>query len=188
MRMAKIIGRQTEQLCRLSERILAASQILGRLTLRRERVDLAELVRGVARHLTDRAGQSGSCLLVHAETPVVGQWDRARLEQAVSNLLENAIRFGAGKPIEASVSSQDGRALICVRDHGIGISAAQLGTLFQRYNRAVSAENFGGLGLGLHIVKVIVEAHGGTVRAESAPGEGSTFAMELPIADHAATA
>ena len=188
MRMAKIIGRQTEQLGRLSERILAASQIVGRLTLRPERVDVVDLVQGVARNLADRAGQSGSCLLVHAQTPVVGQWDRARLEQAISNLLENAIRFGAGKPIEATVSSQDGRALICVRDHGIGISAAQLGTLFQRYNRAVSAENFGGLGLGLHIVKVIVEAHGGTVRAESAPGEGSTFAMELPIADHVATA
>lgn len=187
MQMAKIVGRQAEQLGRLSERILAASQLMGPLTLRPERVDLAELVREVGRDLASRAGRSGSRLFVRAETPAVGQWDRARLEQAISNLLENAIRFGAGKPIEATVSGQDGRALFCVRDHGIGISMEHLGALFQRYNRAASARHFGGLGLGLHVVKVIVEAHGGTVRAESAPGEGSTFVVELPIAEHLET-
>jgi signal transduction histidine kinase len=186
VQMAKIVGRQSEQLGRLSERILAASQIVGGLTLRPERVDLAELVRGVARSLVGRAEQSGSRLVVHAETPAVGQWDPARLEQAVSNLLENAIRFGDGKPIEATISSQDERALLSVRDHGIGISEAHLGALFQRYNRVVSGRNFGGLGLGLHVVKTIVEAHGGNVRAESAPGEGSTFVVELPIAEHPA--
>jgi signal transduction histidine kinase len=70
--------------------------------------------------------------------------------------------------------------MISVRDHGIGISAEHLGRLFQRYQRAVSAQNFGGLGLGLYIVRVIVEAHGGTVHAESRIGEGATFVVELP--------
>ena len=73
-----------------------------------------------------------------------------------------------------------------MRDRGIGISAEHLGTLFQRYQRGVSAQHFGGLGLGLYIVRVIVEAHGGTVRAESRIGEGSTFIVELPGAEVAA--
>jgi len=186
-RMAKIVGRQVEQLCRLSERTFAASQIVGHLALRPEQVDLADLVRGVARNLAGRAEQSGSSLLVHAETPAVGQWDRVRLEQAVSNLMENAIRFGAGQPVEATVNSQDGTALLRVRDHGIGISAEHLKAILQRYERAVSALRCGDLDLGLYMVNVIVQAHGGTVRAESSPREGSTFVVELPTAQQSAT-
>ena len=133
-----------------------------------------------------RAGQSGSCISVEAETPVIGVWDRGRIEQAVGNLLENAIKFGAGQRIEVSVGARDRTAIVSVRDHGIGISAEQLGTLFQRYQRGVPAENFGGLGLGLYVVRVIVEAHGGTVRAESGIGEGATFIVQLPGAEVAA--
>jgi signal transduction histidine kinase len=73
-----------------------------------------------------------------------------------------------------------------VRDRGIGIAAEHLAMLFQRYQRGVSAQNFGGLGLGLYVVRVIVEAHGGTVRAESRIGEGATFVVELPGAEVAA--
>ncbi len=101
----------------------------------------------------------------------------------MGNLLENAIKFGAGRRIEVSVGARQGTAIISVRDHGIGISAEDLGTLFHRYQRGVSAQNFGGLGLGLYIVRLIVEAHGGTVRAESQIGEGAVFVVELPGAE-----
>ena len=70
---------------------------------------------------------------------------------------------------------------IAVRDHGIGIAPEALERIFERFERAVSSRNYGGLGLGLYIVRRIVEAHGGTIRVESAPGEGSTFLVELPL-------
>jgi signal transduction histidine kinase len=183
LRLGRIVARQIEHLNRLNERLLAASQIAGRLTLRTARFDLAASVRKVARSLAVPAEQSGSGISVEAEAPVIGVWDHQRIELAVGNLLENAIKFGAGQRIEVSVGARDGTAMVSVRDHGIGISAEQLGTLFQRYQRGVSARNFGGLGLGLFVVRVIVEAHGGTVRAESRIGEGATFVVELPGAE-----
>ena len=183
LRLGKIVARQVAHLGRLSERLLAASQIVGRLTLRAERCDLAASVGEVTRGLAVRAAQFGSGIRVEAAAPVIGVWDRGRIDQAVGNLLENAIKFGAGQGIEVSVGARAGTAIIFVRDRGIGISAEQLASLFQRYQRGVSAQNFGGLGLGLYIVRVIVEAHGGTVRAESRLGEGATFVVELPGAE-----
>jgi signal transduction histidine kinase len=180
LRYGRIIARQVEQLGRLSERLLAASQIVGQLRLQTERFDLGAAVGEVARRLAAHAEKAGSRIRVEAAAPLMGVWDRGRIEQAVGNLLENAIKFGAGQPIEVTVAARQETAIISVRDHGIGISAEHLGRLFQRYQRAVSAQNFGGLGLGLYIVRVIVEAHGGTVRAESRLGEGATFVVELP--------
>ena len=186
VRLVRVVARQVEHLDRLSERILAASQITEHLTLQTERFDLAASVGEVARTLAVRAGQSGSSISVKVEAPVIGVWDHRRIEQAVGNLLENAIKFGAGQRIEVRVGAEHGTAIVSVQDHGIGISAEQLGTLFQRYQRGVSAQNFGGLGLGLYIVRVIVEAHGGAVRAESRIGEGAAFVVELPGAEGAA--
>ena len=180
LRLAEIVSRQVQQLNRLTERILAAAQLVGHPTLEPELMDLAQLVRHVARSLEGLARRTGSRIVVHAGEPVMGRWDRGRLEQVFSNLLGNAIKFGGAKSIEATVSSRDDTASVIVQDHGIGIAADRLGALFQRFQRAVSARNFGGLGLGLYVVRVIVEAHGGTVRAESQLGEGATFIVELP--------
>jgi signal transduction histidine kinase len=180
LRLAEIVSRQVQQLNRLTERILAAAQLVGHPTLEPELMDLVQLVRQVARSLEGLARRTGSRLVVHAGEPVMGRWDRGRLEQVFSNLLGNAIKFGGAKSIEATVSSRDDTASVTVQDHGIGIAADRLGALFQRFQRAVSARNFGGLGLGLYVVRVIVEAHGGTVRAESQLGEGATFIVELP--------
>jgi signal transduction histidine kinase len=139
------------------------------------------VVRTVGKGLARRAERAGSRLTVNAEAPAVGQWDRSQLEKMVSNLLDNAIKFGAGQPIEVTVRTDGGRMLLTVRDRGIGISGEHLESIFQRYSRGVSAKNFGGLGLGLYLVRVIAEAHGGTVRAESCPGAGATFTVELPL-------
>ena len=184
LRLGRIVARQVEHLDRLNERILAASQIVGHLTLRTERFDLAASVGEVARSLAVRAGQSGSGIRVEAEAPVIGVWDRGRIEQAVGNLLENAIKFGAGQRIEVSVGARDGTAIVSVRDHGIGISAEHLGTLFQRYQRGVSAQNFGGLGLGLYIVRVIVEAHGGVRHRIEAVASGRDGSAIVSVRDH----
>ena len=97
------------------------------------------------------------------------------------NLLSNAIKFGLGKPIEISISALAGRARLSVRDHGIGIDPHGRERIFKPFERNVSARHYGGLGLGLHIVKTVVIAMGGSVSLESELGAGSTFIVELPL-------
>ncbi|XXX79091.1 AAA family ATPase [Sorangium sp. So ce134] len=182
------MDRQVQRLARLIDDLLDVSQLhTGRLELHVEPVDLAEVVDEVVERLGERAAQSGSAVSVRAEPSVVGSWDRSRLEQVVSNLLDNALKFGAGKPIEITVARKGGAAELVVQDQGIGIPAGRLPHVFERFERAVSSRHFGGLGLGLHVVKSIVEALGGAVRADSRPGEGARFTVELPCEPAAAS-
>ena len=116
------------------------------------------------------------------DSGVVGSWDPLRLEQAVSHLLSNAIKYGAGKPIAITARLQGDEAVLEIRDHGPGIAEGDRGRLFRRFERAVSLRNYGGLGLGLFLVQEIVEAHGGTVLAENAEGGGERLQLRLPRA------
>lgn len=104
-----------------------------------------------------------------------------REEQVVENLLGNAIKYGAGKPIHVEVTAEPEHARLVVRDQGIGIEAAAMPRIFDMFERAPSARHFGGLGLGLFIVRQITENHGGTIRVSSEPQRGSTFIVELPL-------
>ncbi|XXR90306.1 AAA family ATPase [Sorangium sp. So ce406] len=175
------MDRQVQRLVRLIDDLLDVSQLhTGRLELHVEPVDLAEAVGDVVERLGARIAQSGSTVSVRAEPSVVGSWDRSRLEQVISNLLDNALKFGAGAPIEIAVARRNGTAELVVQDHGIGIPAERLPHVFERFERAVSSRHFGGLGLGLHVVKSIVEALGGAARADSRPGEGARITVELP--------
>jgi signal transduction histidine kinase len=147
-----------------------------------ESVDLGSVVREVVGRFDNQLKQA-QCTL-HFDLPpdpVVGRWDHIRLEQVVSNLLSNAIKFGKGSPIELRVGRDSANACLVVRDHGIGIAAADLPRIFERFERAVPITHYGGFGLGLWIVKKIVEGFRGNVRVTSAPGEGSTFVVELPL-------
>jgi signal transduction histidine kinase len=110
----------------------------------------------------------------------VGRWDPSRLEQVVTNLIMNAIKFGAGRPIEIRVGQRDGVARLVIEDHGIGIDPDRLPHVFERFERAVPWANYGGLGLGLYITGWIVRAHGGSIHVESVLGQGSRFTVELP--------
>jgi signal transduction histidine kinase len=113
---------------------------------------------------------------------VHGWWDRVALEQIVTNLVQNAVKYGAGKPIHVAVSAEDGYATLTVRDGGIGISELDRERIFARFERAVTQHNHGGFGLGLWITRALVEASGGTIRVESTPGAGSIFTVVLPQA------
>lgn len=106
--------------------------------------------------------------------------DRLRIEQVITNLLVNALKYGQGKPIKIAVGREGALAVIAIRDQGIGIEPAEQTRIFQRFERAVSSRAFGGLGLGLWITQQIVDVHGGRLSVESAPGRGSTFRVELP--------
>jgi signal transduction histidine kinase len=111
----------------------------------------------------------------------VGAWDRLRLEQALTNLLANAIKYGAGKPIAVSVRRHGNDVMLQVRDHGPGVPEPELARLFRRFERASSIRNYGGLGLGLYFIQAIVDAHGGSVTAQNMPDGGARFQITLPL-------
>jgi PAS domain S-box-containing protein len=176
-----IIEREDRRLARFVDELLDVSRARsGRMHFHLEPVDLGEITRDVTARFGAELARAGSSLTTTVEGPVVGSWDRSRLDQIVTNLLSNAIKFGRGEPIAIEVSGREGKARLVVRDRGIGIRAGMLERIFQPFERAVSARHYGGLGLGLYIVRTIVEGLGGTVRATSAPGQGATFQVELP--------
>jgi signal transduction histidine kinase len=115
---------------------------------------------------------------------VVGDWDAAQLEQMLSSLLDNAAKFGAGQPVEVAVQREGEDAMLSVRDHGQGIPVDRIPCIFGEFERAVSLDHHGGLGLGLFIARAIVEAHGGRLTVETRPGEGATFTARLPLHAH----
>jgi PAS domain S-box-containing protein len=172
--------RQGQRLEKLVTALLDVSRIqMGRLELDVDEVDLGTVVGEVAAQFEDEAAQTGSTVRVQGES-VRGYWDRLRVSQVVTNLLANAVKYGGGNPVEIEYGPRGDRAVLVVRDHGIGIDPVDQPQIFERFERAVSSRNYGGLGLGLYIVKRIVEAHGGTVRVESTPGAGAAFFVELP--------
>jgi signal transduction histidine kinase len=174
--------RHTDRMGTLVERLLDVSQIsAGWLTLHLERLDLVQVVRQVVEELADQARDMGSELRLVVRAHPAGEWDRLRLEQVVMNLLTNALKYGAGKPVDVSVDLVDGRARLVVRDQGIGISEEDAKRIFNRFERAAPRTHFAGMGLGLYIARHIVEAHAGTISVQSAPGAGATFQVDLPV-------
>ena len=181
--MAKLenIDRNASRLNALVNELLDVTRLhAGRLRLDLEEVDLTTLVQDVTARFELPATQAQSPIHLHTPGPIVGTWDRLRLEQVVTNLLSNALKYGAGKPVVVHVEANDGLARLVVRDEGIGIAPESLPRLFGRFERAVSERHYGGLGLGLYITRQIVEALGGTVSVRSTPGAGATFTVELP--------
>jgi len=177
----KVIDRQTERLTRLVSELLDVSLLTGnRLHLDPEELDLEELARDVASRFGLEIGRSGSELQIRSSGPTRGLWDRERLDQVLTNLLSNALKFGGGQPIEVLVEPTASGARISVRDGGLGIDPASHARIFERFERAVSVRHFGGFGLGLWIARQIVEACGGTIAVESESGKGSKFVVELP--------
>ncbi len=114
------------------------------------------------------------------QRPVLGRWDRLRLDQVVTNLVSNAIKYGGGQPIDISLTANDKGAVLVVRDRGIGIAAEDHSRIFRRFERAVSTRSFGGLGIGLWLVERIVGALGGQISVASQPGQGAVFSVMLP--------
>jgi len=174
--------RQIKKLTELIGDLLDVSRIgAGRLRLEKQEVDLAALVREVVSRFEPTATQAGTPLELQLDGAPRGQWDPGRLEQVVTNLLDNALKYGPGKPILLQLRAEPGQAVLTVTDHGIGIEPAYLGRIFERFERAVSDRHYGGLGLGLYITRELVHAHGGTIRVQSEPGVRTAFTVELPL-------
>ncbi len=183
-RSVGIAARQGERLNRLVEDLLDVSRIeTGRFPLDIGDVELRAVARDVVERFEADLDRAGCEVAIRGDAAVTGRWDRSRIDQVVTNLLSNAIKFGAGKPIEILLGQQAGTARLTVRDQGIGIDQAEQVHIFERFARAVSTLNYGGLGLGLYISRCVLEAHGGRIRVESQPEAGSSFTIELPCAE-----
>ncbi len=146
--------RQTDNLIVLAERLLDVTRIAaGRLDLEIERVNLAELVAEVVDQHRDAAAKAESTLTLSGPAFAVGALDRTRVAQALANLLSNAVRYGRGKPVEIVLGQTEDAFDISVRDSGVGIPREALGRIFERFERAASAKEHGGLGLGLYLAR-----------------------------------
>ncbi|MBN8229567.1 PAS domain S-box protein [Corallococcus macrosporus] len=175
---------ETKRLGRLVHNLLDLSRLSGgRLVLEAQPMDLAELAHEVASRHEDQAAAAGCALTVHAPSGARGRWDRQRLDRVLTNLVSNALKFGRGQPVEVHVDVDEDahRIRMSVRDHGAGIPQEAQQRLFTRFERVTTDSRAPGFGLGLYIVRQLVEAHGGTIRVHSRLGEGAEFTVELPF-------
>lgn len=181
-RLAERIEEAKRQLGRLTDlvdQLLDVSRLeSGRLEIRRQDCDLARLVREVVGRFRLEAERAGCELLLCTGAALVGQFDPARLEQVLANLLSNALKYGAGKPVRISLVERGDSVQLSVQDEGVGLARADQDRVFRRFERA-SAQRFGGVGLGLFVVSELVKAHRGSISVESEPGKGATFTVTL---------
>ena len=183
-RMASKIDRilkQAERLQRLVDNLLDVSRLAkGSIELYLRKTDFTAVAHEVVSRYQDEAGHAGCNLTMRDNGPILGHWDKARIEQLIGSFLANAIRYGRGKPIDVHVDADADMVRLRVHDHGIGIAPADHERIFGRFERASSEQNYGGLGLGLWLVRQIVNAMHGSVRVESQLGNGALFTVELP--------
>jgi signal transduction histidine kinase len=181
-RLLESSERSVTRLARLVNDLLEATSIAeNKLALRNEEFDLVELAREIVGQLSEALRHAHCPVEIEAAGPLVGHGDRFRLEQVLVNLISNAMKYGANKPIRISITQKDGRALLKVSDQGIGISKTDQEQIFGRFERGSAPEQSSGLGLGLYISRAIVEQHRGKISVTSEPGAGSTFQVELPL-------
>jgi signal transduction histidine kinase len=175
--------RQVRSLTRLIDDMLDVSQIQhGKLSIRRGRCDLVDMLQRVVAEISPQSGDVPIALETGCDT-LVGDWDEFRLEQVVVNLLTNALRYGANRPVTIELKPLPGGAQIRVRDQGVGIAPEDQARVFEQFVRVGDRRRVNGLGLGLYITQQLVQAHGGTISVESRLGEGSTFTVTLPLGD-----
>jgi len=175
--------RQIRNMVRLIDDMLDVTRMRrDALSIRTQPVDLAALARAVVENLRQQAEAAGSAITLEAPAGLHGVWDEFRIEQVLTNLLTNALRYGSGKPVEMVVQPVGEMARVSVRDHGIGIAPEDHERIFEQFERTESSrQHAAGLGLGLYITRKIVDLHAGRIALESAPGQGSTFVVELPL-------
>jgi PAS domain S-box-containing protein len=174
------VAAEVQRLGQLVETLLDSTRLrAGSWRLNPERLELGEVVARVLGDLAPVAEAANCPVTLSAEPSLVGSWDRARLEQALTNVLSNAFKFGAGAPVEVTLDREAESVIARVRDHGVGLPQEEQELIFQRFGRAAHTLGYGGLGLGLWIARQSIEAMGGAIRVHSLPGDGATFELVL---------
>ncbi len=173
--------RSSRRLEKLVTQLLDVTRIrAGRFSLERRDASLSEIVAAVLDRFGPELERTATALELAVAPGVTGRWDPDRLDQVVTNLVSNALKYAPGKPLTVRVEATPDRAVLTVQDRGPGIARESHDAIFERFERAGGERGAGGLGLGLFIVRQITIAHGGDVRVTSAPGEGAAFTVELP--------
>ena len=183
-KMFEVTDRQIGRLTGLIEDMLDVSRVsFGNLPIERENVNLNKLIYAVIDKIALQLKQSKNTVHVTADKEIIGFWDYSRLEQVITNILMNSTKYSAGTDIAIDLSLNKDNACIKIRDYGMGIPKEMQNKIFSRFERAVSANNISGMGLGLYITKEILNRHHGTIKVESELGQGALFIIELPLGD-----
>ncbi len=180
---AKVAGavRSSQRLGILIDSLLDVSRIAtGQLSLSPHPMDLRQSVELLLDGLGESASRASSTLTVEGERSLHGEWDQMRIEQLVTNLVANAIKYGPG-PIVVTLARDGDAAVVEVRDHGPGIAPGDLDRIFERFERASSMRHHAGFGLGLYVAREIARAHGGSIAVRNAEGGGACFTVRLPL-------
>jgi signal transduction histidine kinase/PAS domain-containing protein len=179
--LTEISNRQLEKITRLVEDMLDISRIsTGKLAMNFSRKNLAEILEEVLQRFSDQLRAEKITFSSTIEPDVFTYCDSFRIEQVITNLISNAIRYGKKQPIEFTMKRVGDFAEIKVKDYGIGVNKSNHERIFERFERAVSYNEMSGLGIGLYITKEIVEEHQGKISVESELGKGATFKVVLP--------
>ena len=184
-RLAKLLhifSLQIDRLTNLVEDLLDVSRIqAGRLSINPEPCNLSDVLKVVIERLSPHFANAQCPLELNIEEGVTGLWDRKRIESVIVNLITNATKYAPGKPIRISLATREEHGYLTIQDFGPGIAKEKQGKLFERWERAVSARNISGLGLGLFISRQIIKAHCGSIDLFSEPGKGSVFTVKLSL-------
>lgn len=177
------LSRQVSRFVTLVDTVLDVARLgIGRLQLSPREVNFSQLLTELLASLKEELSSKSCPVIEEIEEGVVGSWDPVRLEQVVVNLISNAAKYGSGKPIHVALSARGEEVVLVVKDRGIGISQQDVDVIFGKYQRAVgSTSPYSGLGLGLYVVRQLVEAMSGVIAVQSRPGEGSAFTLVLPL-------
>ncbi len=154
----------------------------GRMDLKLENTDLVAITKQVIQSFSEVLKREKNKVKIQTKSAVVGKWDKLRLEQAITNLISNAIKYGNGKPIEIKIFKSGNQGKFIIKDQGIGISPHEQKVIFDLFKRVSGPGEYKkGLGVGLFITSQIVKIHDGKIKVYSIPTKGATFTIELPL-------
>ncbi len=190
LKMVERDERQIRSMVRLLDDMLDVSRArTGRLAMSPAPFDLAASARAVVEAIEEQASSDGVTITLAAPESLPMEGDEFRIEQVITNLLTNALRYGQGKPVAVALGTreEEKEAFVSVRDQGMGIAPADQERIFEQFERTASAEQVAGLGLGLFIARQIAQAHQGRLEVRSATGEGAEFVLSLPLPARQAT-
>lgn len=182
LQMLQSTQTQTKRLSRMINDLLNISLITThKLDLEEEIVDLTTLVRDEVTEFEPKFVAEGSMLTFSAEDVITGKMDKLRIEQALDNILSNALKYGNKKPVQVSLKKNNNQAIISIEDRGVGIPDEDKEKIFQLFKRGGNEKEFKGLGVGLYIAQQIVLQHGGKITIKSRLGSGTVVTIFLPI-------